>query len=158
MHEIMEKSPFMCTKRLSSIFRSTCSVNGIPACANHKLLTEVLRAEWGFQGYVISDQGALEFIISNHHYINNSLDTAVVCMKAGCNLELSTKGWPVNYPTVYLNIGRRTSTLQRWQLKTCVAKTNADQLANRNSIFNSKLLLSNGKHYITFSRLLCYYF
>ena len=77
------------------------SVNGIPACANHKLLTEVLRAEWGFQGYVISDEGALEFIILNHRYINNTLDTAVACVKAGCNLELSA-----NNPAVYMNIGR----------------------------------------------------
>ena len=49
----------------------------------------------------MSDEGALEFIILNHHYINNPLDTAVACLKAGCNLELSA-----NNPLVYMNIGR----------------------------------------------------
>ena len=78
-----------------------CSVNGIPACAHHKLLTNVLRQEWGFEGYVVSDEAALEIIINNHKYFNNTLDTAVACVRAGCNLELSG-----NNPAVYMTIGR----------------------------------------------------
>lgn len=35
------------------------SINGIPACANKMLLTDILRDEWGFKGYVVSDQAAL---------------------------------------------------------------------------------------------------
>ena len=35
------------------------SINGVPACANKMLLTDVLRKEWNFTGYVVSDQGAL---------------------------------------------------------------------------------------------------
>ena len=34
-------------------------INGVPACANRKLLTDILRNEWNFKGYVVSDQGAL---------------------------------------------------------------------------------------------------
>ncbi|KAK7108535.1 hypothetical protein V1264_016267 [Littorina saxatilis] len=64
------------------------SVNGIPACANHKLLTDILRTEWGFKGYVVSDGGALHIVVSGHHYLNNSVDTAAACANAGCSLEL----------------------------------------------------------------------
>ncbi|XP_067675255.1 uncharacterized protein [Haliotis asinina] len=64
-------------------------INGVPACANKKLLTDILRTEWGFKGYVISDEGAIENIISQHHYLNNTVDTVAACVKAGCNLELS---------------------------------------------------------------------
>ncbi|XP_045197551.2 uncharacterized protein LOC123552173 [Mercenaria mercenaria] len=64
------------------------SVNGIPACANKMLLTDVLRTEWNFPGFVISDSGAVEFLIINHHYIENITDAAVACVKAGLNLEL----------------------------------------------------------------------
>ncbi|KAK3610843.1 hypothetical protein CHS0354_015699 [Potamilus streckersoni] len=69
------------------------SLNGIPACANKKLLTDILRTEWGFDGFVVSDAGAIEFIIEWHHYLNNIIDTAAACVKAGLNLELHP-GYP----------------------------------------------------------------
>jgi len=65
------------------------SVNGIPACANKKLLTDVLRGEWGFKGYVISDSEALENLIDDHKYLPTRLEAAAAVVKAGCNLELS---------------------------------------------------------------------
>ena len=52
-------------------------INGIPACANKKLLTDILRGEWGFVGYVVSDEGALELIMLGHHYTRTFLETAV---------------------------------------------------------------------------------
>jgi beta-glucosidase len=65
------------------------SINGIPACANYELLTTVLREEWGFTGYVISDQQAIENIIDYHHYYNNSVELAAGCINAGTNLQLN---------------------------------------------------------------------
>ncbi|XP_063402368.1 uncharacterized protein LOC134686622 [Mytilus trossulus] len=65
-------------------------INGVPACGNKKLLTDILRKELGFTGYVVSDQAAIENIIDYHHYTNNSVDTVALCVNAGCNLELST--------------------------------------------------------------------
>ena len=65
------------------------SINGVPACANKKLLTDITRGEWGFTGYIVSDQGAIENIVTAHHYLNNSVDTVAACVNAGCNLELS---------------------------------------------------------------------
>ena len=52
-------------------------INGVPACANKKLLTDILRGEWGFEGYVVSDEGALELIMLGHHYTRTFLETAV---------------------------------------------------------------------------------
>ena len=49
-------------------------VNGIYACENHWLLTELLRDEWGFHGYVMSDWGAV--------------DDRIECVKAGLDLEM----------------------------------------------------------------------
>ncbi|KAK6170691.1 hypothetical protein SNE40_019019 [Patella caerulea] len=65
-------------------------INGVPSCANKKLLTDILRNEWNFTGYIISDQEAIENIIKTHHYFNNSVDTVAACVNAGCNLELSS--------------------------------------------------------------------
>ena len=65
------------------------SVNGIPACADVELLSQILRKDWGFKGYVISDMGAIEGVVESHKYYNNSLETVTGTVKAGCNLELS---------------------------------------------------------------------
>ncbi|XP_027299621.1 uncharacterized protein [Anas platyrhynchos] len=64
-------------------------INGVPACANKKLLTDILRGEWGFEGYVVSDEGAVELIMLGHHYTRTFLETAIASVNAGCNLELS---------------------------------------------------------------------
>jgi len=64
------------------------SVNGVPACANKKLLTDVLRNEWGFLGFVISDDQAIEFIVEHHKYVKTLEEAAAASIKAGCNVEL----------------------------------------------------------------------
>lgn len=71
-----------------SLMCSYNSINGIPACANYKLLTKILREEWNFTGYVVSDSGATSLMVSDHHYYLNNLDTVTGCINAGCNLEL----------------------------------------------------------------------
>ncbi|XP_029426858.1 probable beta-D-xylosidase 5 [Rhinatrema bivittatum] len=72
-----------------SIMCSYNRVNGVPACANKKLLTDILRTEWGFPGYVVSDEGAVEFIMEKHGFTRSFLETAVASVSAGCNLELA---------------------------------------------------------------------
>jgi beta-glucosidase len=70
-----------------SLMCSFNSINGIPACANKELLTDILRNEWGFKGYVVSDQGAIEFIQDSHHYTDSVVKTAAVAVNAGTCLE-----------------------------------------------------------------------
>ena len=65
------------------------SVNGIPACANSKLLQDILRDEWGFNGYVISDEGAIEDIRDNHKYTTTLPQTAAVAVNAGMHVTVT---------------------------------------------------------------------
>jgi beta-glucosidase-like glycosyl hydrolase len=58
------------------------AVNGVPTCASG-FLSSVLRGQWGFTGYITSDSGALENIAGNHHYTNNSEQSACVAITAG---------------------------------------------------------------------------
>ena len=76
-----------------------CSLNGVPACLNKKLLIDILRTEWGFTGYVVSDDDALIFAVSQHHYVPTAVDAAADSIKAGCNLELTDagSGWIYSY-------------------------------------------------------------
>ncbi|XP_012939088.1 xylan 1,4-beta-xylosidase [Aplysia californica] len=102
-----------------SIMCSYNSVNGVPACASKQLLTDILRTEWNFKGYVVSDQGAVECVGGTHKYLNDSVDIAAACVNAGTNLELSG-----NQPTpVYMSIldaidqGKLTEELVRERVK-----------------------------------------
>ncbi|XP_071095371.1 uncharacterized protein [Haliotis cracherodii] len=63
-------------------------INGVPACANKKLLTDIVRGEWNFTGYVAADSAALVNMIQRQHYFNNTVDAAAGCLNAGCGLEV----------------------------------------------------------------------
>lgn len=65
------------------------SINGVPACANNRLLTDILRNGMNFTGYVVADDDALVSIYSAHHYVNSTEDAAIVAVHAGVNLELA---------------------------------------------------------------------
>jgi beta-glucosidase len=61
---------------------------GVPACADSFLLTDVLRKQWGFEGYIVSDCGAIHNIwgAQEHHYVTTPEEAAADAVKAGCNL------------------------------------------------------------------------
>jgi len=59
-----------------------CRINGIPACANTRFLTDILRTEWGFKGYVVSDELAIENIRLRHGYTNTKEQTCQAAVKA----------------------------------------------------------------------------
>ena len=65
------------------------SINGIPACGNTRLLTEILRQGMNFTGYVVSDDDALVFMKTGHHYVETNEEAAIVGLEAGVNLELA---------------------------------------------------------------------
>ncbi len=70
-----------------SVMPSYNAVDGVPAHANRWLLTQVLREEWGFRGYVYSDWGGVEFNHSLHHVVNSRKEAAALALKSGVDLE-----------------------------------------------------------------------
>ena len=64
------------------------AIDGVPACANAFLLTDLLHQQWGFDGYVVSDCGAIHNIWGSgeHHYVATPEEAAAAAVKAGCNL------------------------------------------------------------------------
>ena len=61
--------------------------NGEPCCAHSYLLKEVLRNKWGFDGYVVSDCGALRDIYAEHHFTETKAEAAAVSLKNTCDLN-----------------------------------------------------------------------
>jgi beta-glucosidase len=57
------------------------------ACnASKLLLDDILRGEWGFEGHVVSDCGALTDIHQNHHITRDGAETAALALKRGCDI------------------------------------------------------------------------
>ncbi|HEY1683790.1 MAG TPA: glycoside hydrolase family 3 C-terminal domain-containing protein [Tepidisphaeraceae bacterium] len=71
---------------VGSVMGAYSSLYGIPDCASPFLLTDVLRKEWGFDGFVVSDGGAIPDIWMNHKFVKTPEEAAVVAVKAGCDV------------------------------------------------------------------------
>ena len=67
------------------------SVDGQPACANPRLLDEILRKQWGFQGYVVSDCGAIDDIYRRHKFVPTAPEGVALAVKAGTDLTCGTE-------------------------------------------------------------------
>ena len=61
--------------------------NGEPCCAHSYLLGEILRKQWEFDGYVVSDCGAIKDIYSDHHFTETKAEAAAVALKNTCDLN-----------------------------------------------------------------------
>src|SRR6266478_4277828 len=72
--------------KAESVMCAYNSLNGQPACANTTLLDEHLRRDWGFQGYVVADCGAMTDIFEGHHYAKSLEEAAADAFKAGTDL------------------------------------------------------------------------
>ena len=62
-------------------------IDGIPCVFNKWLLTEVLRKEWGFKGFVLTDLGAIRMTINTHKVAKDTKDALARTLKAGLNMQ-----------------------------------------------------------------------
>lgn len=67
-----------------SIMGAYNCVNGEACCASPTLLQKILREAWGFEGYVVSDCGAIDDIYANHLLVKTAPEAAGLAVKNGC--------------------------------------------------------------------------
>lgn len=72
---------------VQSIMCSYNAVNGVPSCANSLLLRDILRKDWGFDGFVVSDCDAVDNVFSTHKYAKSRSEASAVSLKAGTDLD-----------------------------------------------------------------------
>lgn len=65
-------------------------LNGVPCCCSEELLKTILVGQWGFDGYIVSDCGALRDICEGHHYTDSDAESSALAIKSGCHLNC---GW-----------------------------------------------------------------
>ncbi len=73
--------------KAESIMTAYNAINGVPCTANDWMLKQVLRKEWGFDGYVVSDCGAVGCIQYDHRFVKLSETAAMLALKAGLDVE-----------------------------------------------------------------------
>jgi len=75
-----------------SVMASFNEIDGIPATANKWLLTDLLRQEWGFNGFVVTDYtGILEMV---DHGLGNLKEVSTLALKAGVDMDMVSDGLP----------------------------------------------------------------
>lgn len=70
-----------------SIMGAYNQFHGIPCCASPELLDNILRKEWGFKGYVVSDCWAISDFYTFQNYSKNAEEASAVAVKAGTDLN-----------------------------------------------------------------------
>jgi beta-glucosidase len=61
--------------------------DGIPVTASHYFLTDLLRGQFNFKGYVVSDSDAVEYVYRKHHVAADYRDAVRQCVEAGLNVR-----------------------------------------------------------------------
>lgn len=80
------------------------SFRGQPACGSDELLGKILRGEWGFTGYVVSDCGAVDDIHQTHKKVKTAEEAAVIALNAGTDVECGSGSWSPGSPDSFLTL------------------------------------------------------
>ena len=75
----------------SCVMASYNEVDGIPVHAHRDLLTTILKDEWGFEGYVISDLTGVDQLYHRHFVAEDSIEAARMAFIAGIDMELPSQ-------------------------------------------------------------------
>lgn len=73
---------------VESVMAAYHAVEGVPCHADERLLTEVLRDKWGFEGTVVSDGRGIELLTDEHHVVPDHATAGRTALRAGIDVEL----------------------------------------------------------------------
>jgi beta-glucosidase len=82
-----------------SLMSSFNEIGGVPASANHWLMTDLLRTEWRFTGFVVSDWTAIEELI-NHGVAANRAGAGALALNAGVDMDMVSQIYAKELPAL----------------------------------------------------------
>jgi len=94
-----------------SVMSSYNELDGMPCSCHKGLLTGVLRDEWGFEGYVVSDMGSVRVIWQDHHAADDLAHAGARALDAGVDAEMSGGGYSQESIKLALQRGQLTEDL-----------------------------------------------
>jgi beta-glucosidase len=74
-----------------SVMCSFNEINGVPSSANHWLLSDLLRTQWGFQGFVVTDYAAISEL--SEHGMGDLRKDAELALKAGVDMDMVSEAY-----------------------------------------------------------------
>lgn len=86
---------------VGSVMSSFNVVDGIPATANRWLLTDLLRKEWGFGGFVVTDYGSISEM--TQHGLGSGMTTAAMAFNAGTDMDMAAGAFAAHLKTALRN-------------------------------------------------------
>lgn len=78
-----------------SLMASFSDLNGVPASGNRLLMQQILRDEWQFDGFVVSDWASIEQL-TDHGFTANNREAALEAATAGVNMEMVSRAYAEN--------------------------------------------------------------
>lgn len=72
---------------VGTIMTSFNEVDGVPASGSYRLLTEILRDEWGFEGFVVTDYTSINEMVP-HGIVENDRQAAELALEAGVDMDM----------------------------------------------------------------------
>jgi beta-glucosidase len=80
---------------VATFMTSFNDINGVPATGNKYLLRDILKGRWGFNGFVVSDWGAVGEMI-HHGNVKNEYEAALSAITAGCDMDMESRNYKNN--------------------------------------------------------------
>ena len=77
------------TAGVGTLMTAFCSLNGLPATANDLLIKQILKREWKFDGFIISDAGSVGELIQ-HGVAANQYEAAGLAANAQCDMDMGS--------------------------------------------------------------------
>ena len=74
--------------KAGSLMNAYHEIDGIPCAGSWDLLTRILREEWGFDGFIVSDYNSIRMLNTVHHVAADEKEAAVQALEAGIEIEL----------------------------------------------------------------------
>jgi beta-glucosidase len=91
---------------VGTLMSAFLDLNGVPATANRKLLNDVLRGEWGFDGFVVSDWASVQELVM-HGVAEDAAQAAAISLHAGVDMDMVCGAY-LNTLEANLNAGKVT--------------------------------------------------
>lgn len=78
-----------------SVMTSYNAIDGVPSTSNGDLLRGVLRDEWGFGGFVVSDLESIDGLYASHHVASSLQEAGEMAVEAGVDVDLGGNCYPL---------------------------------------------------------------